>query len=51
MMFSRSKSLPERALHGAAVGVGLARLAIRQRTLHPARPARTLKDRVMLRRT
>jgi hypothetical protein len=49
MMFSRSKSLPERVLHSAATGAGLARLAIRQRTLHPARPTRTLKDRVMRR--
>jgi hypothetical protein len=49
MMFSRSKSLPERVVHNAAVGAGLARLAIRQRTLHPSRPARTLKDRVMRR--
>jgi hypothetical protein len=49
MMFSRSKSFPERVVHNAAVGAGLARLAIRQRTLRPARPARSLKDR-MLRR-
>jgi hypothetical protein len=49
MMFTRSKSLPERLVHNAAAGAGLARLAIRQRTLHPARRSRTLKDRVMRR--
>jgi hypothetical protein len=33
--FHRSKSLPERALQRMALGAGLARLAVRQRTLHP----------------
>jgi hypothetical protein len=32
---SKSKSLPERTLQRMAVGAGLARLAMRQRTLHP----------------
>jgi hypothetical protein len=32
---NRSRPLPQRLLHRAAVGAGLARLAIRQRTLRP----------------
>jgi hypothetical protein len=33
--FHRSKPLPARLLHTAAAGAGVARLAIKHRTLHP----------------
>jgi hypothetical protein len=46
MPFRRAKSLPARLLHAIAAGAGIARLALRQRTLRPRLPKRNGGNRL-----
>jgi hypothetical protein len=47
MPFRRSKPRTARLLQAAAVGAGMARLAVRQRTLHPHLVDRKSGNRLM----